>query len=194
MFFQSVRHHLQSKVARSRHLKLSSSSPLTKRKKPLEKSVGNLIVNEWDIEEEDNTDKATVVRNSRRSTPTVKQLKKQTVNYGKLRYDQSQSRGKQNVGERSMKSSMRKDKVQSAKKRNERFEKRVASVKGNICWKKIFINQYCPNTLDLCIINHTNQLHLTNTITSFIIITSLFSNFQNDFIFIIYYKINTTCQ
>lgn len=130
MFFQSVRHHLQSKVARSRHLKLSSSSPLTKRKKPLEKSVGNLIVNEWDIEEEDTTDKATVVRNSRRSTPTVKQLKKQTVNYGKLRYDQSQSRGKQNVGERSMKSSMRKDKVQSAKKRNERFEKRVASVKA----------------------------------------------------------------
>ncbi|CAH1393289.1 unnamed protein product [Nezara viridula] len=130
MFFQSVRHHLQSKVARSRHLKLSSSSPLTKRKKPLEKSVGNLIVNEWDIEEEDNTDKATVVRNSRRSTPTVKQLKKQTVNYGKLRYDQSQSRGKQNVGERSMKSSMRKDKAQSAKKRNERFEKRVASAKA----------------------------------------------------------------
>nr|XP_024217848.1 transmembrane protein 131 isoform X2 [Halyomorpha halys] len=130
MFFQSVRHHLQSKVARSRHLKLSSSSPLTKRKKPLEKSVGNLIVNEWDIEEEDTTDKATVVRNSRRSTPTVKQLKKQTVNYGKLRYDQSQSRGKQNVGERSMKSSLRKDKAQSAKKRNERFEKRVASVKA----------------------------------------------------------------
>lgn len=132
MFFQSVRHHLQSKVARSRHLKLSGTSPLTKRKKPLEKSVSNIIVNEWDIEEEDTADKSTVVRNSRRSTPSVKQLKKQSVNYGKLRYDQSQARGKQNVGERSMKSSLRKDKVQSAKKRNERFEKRVASVKGDL--------------------------------------------------------------
>lgn len=129
MFFQSVRHHLQSKVTRGRHIKLSNSSPLLKRKKSVEKSVVNVSNTEWDLDEDDTSEKATVVRNNRRSMASVKQLKKQTVNYGKARFEQSQSRGKPSIGERAMKCCLRKEKTQIAKKRNERMEKRVTSTK-----------------------------------------------------------------
>lgn len=139
MFFQTVRHHLQSKVTKGRHTKLTNSSPSMKRKKSIEKTSVNIIDNEWDVDEDESSEKATVVRNNRRSLSSAKQTKKQTVNYSKMKFEPTQSKGKQNISERSVKCSMRKEKAQTAKKRNERMEKRVSAAKGILSSKNLKI-------------------------------------------------------
>lgn len=141
MFFKTVRHHLQSKVSKSRP-RYRESSP-SKARKSTDKSSSSPADNEWDADDDVVLDKAiVVVRSYRRPNSSTNKLKRQSSASGKLKLDSAQVKSKLTPLDKVSKCASKKERCQSAKKPRIEKADKAASSKGEIYLFKLLSSTF----------------------------------------------------